>query len=304
MSKKILASVLAAASILSISAVASATGGDTTPATESTINGQASADGTSYDVSADVSLGTVNVTLPTAEAFKGETAIVVNPYGAAVKSKDEDNNDIANTSFVASPAYAIKNNDKDGGLKVIATVSVKKATGLVIVDPDTEAPLGWATGTLKDGTTPSRVKPEGAEAGDYAWYDTYDPLVSYDKVTVTYKKGEEKIEANIETTVGGGVSTKQTNNTAIKLVGAKDASKLNDPAATSADVNTVKFLPKGTNGGTLLELGKATNDSTPAVGYFTVKGEFNPAVDVESYAWGKENLSLNIVLKVIPTVVS
>ena len=299
MSKKILASVLAAASILSISAVASATGGDT-PATESTINGQASANGTSYDVSADVSLGTVNVTLPTAEAFKGETAIVVNPYGAAVKSKDAKNNDVINTSFVASPAYAVKNNDDEGGLKVIATVSVKKATGLVIVDGDAEKPTGWDEAVDKNGDS-VRVNPKDSEDNDLNDFGTvYNPLVSYDKITLTYNK-EDKTK--LEKAVGGAVSTKQTNNTAIKLVGANDAADLN-AASPSGTVNTVKFLPKGTNGGTLLELGKADNASTPAVGYFTVKGEFNPAVDVESYAWGKENLSLNIVLKVIPTVVS
>ncbi|MDE6728058.1 MAG: hypothetical protein K2J80_09005 [Oscillospiraceae bacterium] len=298
MSKKILAGILAAASILSVSATAFAAD-ESAAATESTTSGAASANGFSYDVSADVSLGSVNVTLPTAAAFKGDTAVVVNPYGAAVKSKDAKNNDVVNTSFIASPAYAVKNNDVDGGLKVIANVSVKKATGLVIVDGDATKPTGWDEAVDKAGDS-VRVNAKDDEGNDLNDFGTvFNPLVSYDKITLTYNK-EDKTQ--LEKAVGGAVSAKQANNTAIKLVGAVDSADLN-AATPSGTVNTVKFLPKGANGGTLLELGKADNATTPAVGYFTVKGEFNPAVDKESYAWGKENLSLNIVLKVIPTVV-
>lgn len=287
--KKILAGVLAAASILSVSATAFAD--DTTQTFTGT--SQPPANGVSYDVSADVSYGTVDCILPAASVL-AKSSVVVNPYGAAVKSEKKDATKLTNTSFIASPYYMVLNNDTEGGLKVIATASVKKATGLVIVDGKAKAPDGWTTVTGKNA-------------------DDYNPLVSYDKLSLKYTD-KEKTVIDTENSKGGGESAKQAMNTAVWLVGgtdtdvialgeAKYADTSEDPVPAAGDTFRVDLAAKGTTGGTLMWLGKATNTSTPAEGYFTVMGDLNPNIDKEGYSWGKENLSLSIVLKLVPTVV-
>lgn len=297
--KKILAGVLAAASMLSVSATAFA---DDPVPTTSAVQGAAPAAGISYDVSADVSYGSVDCVLP-ATSLLAKTSVVVNPYGAAVKTPDETDPDTTiatNTNFIASPYYTIKNNDKESGLKVIATVSVKKATGLVIVDGKAKMPVGWDVAKDKSGTAIDRAA-EG--------YTTYNPLVSYDKVAVKYK--DDKV--TVDTATGGAKSAKQAMNTAVWLVGgttladiaegeAKYADTTNDVPAIG-DTFRVDFAAKGTTGGTIVWLDKAASASNPKVGYFTVMGDLNPEIDRENYSWGKENLSLSIVLKLVPTVV-
>lgn len=287
MTKKILAGVLAAASILSVSAVASAADTSIETATYSDTS-QPPTNGVSYDVSADVTYGTVNCVVPAASAMKAGS-VFVNPYGAAITTTI-DNVKINNTNFIASQVYTVTNNDTDNGLKVIATASVKKVTGLVIVDGKAKAPAGWDVAVDKSGNS-VRVNPvDEADQPIYTYGDTWNPLVSYDKITLTYK---DKEKTEIDKAVGGAVSAKQTMNTAVRLVGGTTAADVAKGTGSAIDI-----AAKGTTGGTLLELDNKTG--TNPKGYFTVVGELNPAIDTESYAWGKENLQLSIVLKLIP----
>lgn len=286
MSKKILASILAAASILSVSAVASA---EEAPKTQ-TFTGESQPDpnGVSYGVDAIVSYGTVDCVLPAATVL-AKNSVVVNPYGAAFTTTIKGT-DVNNTNFIASPVYTINNNDTKNGLKVIANVSVKKATGLVIVDGKAKAPEGWAVAVDKNGDS-VRVNPKDeADQPIYDYGETWNPLVSYDKITLTYK---DKTKTELDKAVGGAVSTKQAMNTSISLVGGTDAGEV-----VKGTGNRVDFAAKGVTGGTLLEMDK--KGGTNADGYFTVVGDLNPAIDKENYSWGKETLSLSIVLKLIP----
>lgn len=114
--KKILAGVLAAASMLSVSAVAFAADNETNLTTGAH----------TYEVTAAFSAGTVDVTLPT----ELDGSIFFNPYGSPVKTGS-----VSNTGAVASPVYTIKNNDGTDGIKVMVTPSVVTATGLTVVDP-------------------------------------------------------------------------------------------------------------------------------------------------------------------------
>lgn len=301
MSKKILAGILAAASMLSVSAVAFAADSDASDAssaaaTTQDISGAAPATGVSYGVDAIVSYGTVDAVLP-ATTLMAKNSVVVNPYGAAVKTEKEDGSGTlaTNTSFIASPYYTVKNNDEEGGLKVIATVSVKKATGLVIKQNFADAVTAGVKGA--DAT--------GANTADVV--ANWDPLVDFtaiktatDKTTkeVSYVSGGDKVEA-----------AKQKMNTAIYLVGgtktadiAKGQAKKAGAEFAAGDTFRVDFAPKGETGGTLIWLAPADDATTPAVGYFTAMGDLNPEIDKENYAWGKEALSLSIVLKLVPTV--
>lgn len=300
MSKKILAGILAAASILSVSAVASAD--DTAKTTTFAGDSQPGAKGVEYGVDAVVSYGSVDCVLP-ATSVLAKNSVVVNPYGAAVKAKDAGASVPANTSFIASPYYKIENNDADNGLKVIATVSVKKATGLVIVDGrQADPPLGWDIAVDKTGTKIDREKEEVNKKK----FSDFNPLLSYDKITLTYRKGEAKTPENIEKAVGGALATKQAMNTSVYLVGGTNTDMIKAGEENVADKNVlastdtfrVDFAAKGTTGGTLLYLNK--KGGTKAAGYFTTMGDLNPAIDKDTYSWGKEALSLSIVLKLIP----
>lgn len=273
MSKKILAGILAAASILSVSATAFADSGDASsaPATTKAYD----PNGATYTVSAPVSYGTVDATVPV-----DLNSIVINPYNAAVKT---DN--VKNKAFVASKVYEVKNNatDTNDGIKVMATTQVSKATGLVVVDANGEMPVGWDVATVS-ATDTTLVHPSG---------DTWNKLYTYDKITAKTDK-----TSGVTTYTGGGLSTKQGNNVAINLVGNTDKTKV---VTTDASNKLVAFKAKGANTD---ELGSTT--TTDKSVFFTVVGEVSdkaPCMD-KSYAWGKENLSLSIVLKVVPTDLS
>lgn len=272
MSKKILASILAVASILSVSAVASAAESSETSVAATTK--AYDPNGASYSISAPVSYGTVDATVPV-----DLNSIVINPYLAAVKT---DN--VKNKAFVASKVYEVKNNatDTNDGIKVMATTSVAKATGLVVVDADGEMPVGWDTATVS--ATDTTVVNAG---------QTWNKLYTYDKITAKTDK-----TSGTTTYTGGKFSAKQGNNVAINLVGNTDKTKV---VTTDASNKLVAFKAKGANTD---ELGSTT--TTDKSVFFTVVGEVSdkaPCQD-KSYAWGKENLSLSIVLKVVPTDLS
>lgn len=267
MSKKILASLLAVASILSVSAVAFATDSDASEASSAPATTKAydPTAGANYTVTAPVSYGTVDATVPV-----DLNSIVVNPYRAAIKTTLDDSSVVKNNAFVASKVYEVKNNSTEAndGIKVMATTSVTKATGLVVVDGTATTPDGWAA------------------AGNTG---TWNPLYTYDKITA------KKQTDGSYTYTGGALSTKQGNNVAIKLVGSTVAAA-NVVDSTKTTNSTVWFKAKGTNTG---ELGTAAEDSSV---WFTVSGELSdkaPCAD-EGYAWAKENLALSIVLKVVP----
>lgn len=270
MSKKILAGVLAAASILSMSVVASAES-SSAPATTKAYDPA----GATYTITAPVSYGTVDATVPV-----DLNSIVINPYLAAVKTDT-----VKNKAFVASKVYEVKNNatDTNDGIKVMATTQVSKATGLVVVDADGTMPVGWDVATVS-ATDTTLVHPAG---------DNWNPLYTYDKITAKTDK-----TAGTTTYTGGALSTKQGNNVAINLVGNTDKTKV---VASDSSNKLVAFKAKGANTD---ELGSTT--TTEKSVYFTVVGEISdkaPCQD-KSYAWGKENLSLSIVLKVVPTDLS
>lgn len=296
MTKKILAGVLASVSLLSLSATAFASSSSDSdsgssssgPALTGTVSGAVDANGISYDVSAGLSFGEVDCVVPSAAAFAQTGAVVVNPYGAAISTTLADGSTkVNNTSFVASKVFNITNNDTENGLKVLAAVSVKKATGLVIVDGEATEPLGWDVAKDKAGVTIDRSK---------EFSTTYNPLISYDKISIKYK--DDKV--TIDTATGGAQSLKQAMNTAVYLVGGTASAKA--VAENTGTSNTrVNFAAKGTNTKTLLELGEKGGTGKDE-GFFTVKGDLNPTINTEQYAWGKENLSLSIVLKLIPVV--
>lgn len=280
MSKKILAGVLAAASILSVSAVASAA---------ETSNFTGGANGPSYSITAPVDYGTVDVTVPAKM-----DGVVVNPYHAAIKT-GAANKEVKNKNFVASPVFEIKNNATAAGdaIEVWATTSVTKATGLVVVNADATMPEGWDTATVS-ATDTTLVHPAG---------DNWNPLYTYDKITAKTDK-----TSGVTTYTGGKLSAKQGNNVAINVVGIAGTSSaanamsetkaadLVDPNTTET-LNVVAFHAKGTNTGSL---GIADKDESV---FYTVCGELSdlaPATDA-SYAWGKESLSLSVVLKIVPT---
>lgn len=296
MSKKILAGILAAASILSISAVASAD--------ESTTSFKGGAQGPNYNITAPVSYGTVDVTVPTTME-----SVIVNPYYAAVATKLADSDTGAkNKNFIASKVYEVVNNKTDEGIEVYATTSVSKATSLVVVDADATQPAGWATATVS--ATDTTVVNAGK---------TWNMLYTYDKITAKTDK-----TSGATSYTGGGMSTKQGNNVAIWAVGkAGTKSTASALGTTGTDVcldlrvdgttgelpkiedkatgvNVVAFHAKGTNTGSL---GKANaNESV----FYTIVGQLSdkaPAAAAD-YAWGKENLSLNVALKIVPVDVA
>lgn len=273
MSKKILAGILAAASILSVSATAFADSGEASsaPATTKAYD----PNGATYTVSAPVSYGTVEATVPI-----DLNSIIINPYYAAVKTDD-----VKNKAFVASKVYEVKNNSTDSsdGIKVMATTQVSKVTGLVVVDADAEMPVGWDVATVS--ATDNTLVNDG---------QTWNKMYTYDKITAKTDKA-----TGVTTYTGGKYSAKQGNNVAINLVGNLDKDKAVDPEDSGS--KKVAFKAKGANTD---ELGSTTTAKKSV--FFTVVGEVSdkaPCMD-KSYAWGKENLSLSIVLKVVPTDLS
>lgn len=305
MSKKILAGILAAASMLSVSAVAFAADSDASDAssaaaTTQDVSGAAPATGVSYGVDAIVSYGTVDAVLP-ATSLLAKNSVVVNPYGAAVKTYEDDGTTLVatNTNFIASPYYKVENNDTEGGLKVIATVSVKKATGLVIKQKYADAVAAGVKGADAVGaSTNAEVCTDWDPLVDFAAIKTTTDKTDPKNPVINYASGGEKLDV-----------AKQKMNTAIWLVGGTSVTDIEAGVEKFAvagkpkagDTFVVDFAPKGENGGTLIWLGKAAT-GTPKVGYFTTMGELNPEIDKENYAWGKEALSLSIVLKLVPTV--
>lgn len=259
MSKKILAGVLAAASILSVSAVASAA--ETSKSNKGT-----------YTVTAGVTEGEVDVTLPAADdVAKG---VFLNPYHTAVKS---DTN--KNKSGVASKVFKITNNDSTDSIKVMATVSVSRATGVVVKDMR----LNKTSVKGNDAT--------GADACDAV--GSFNPLVDYtaiktltDKETkeVSYVSGGNKVEG-----------AKQKKNVGIWLVGADDAAGVvNKPYNPDATTGQVVFPPKGTNSGELI-----ASIAASGAGYFAVNGEVNLDYTGE-WDTAKDTVGLTIIIKCMP----
>ncbi len=284
MSKKILSGVLAAATMLSLSTSAFAAGGSTPATPEPTTVKYDSTTGTgaSYTVTANVSYGTVDVTIP-----KALNGVIINPYGAAVKTTLSDGTTtVASKSAIASEVYEIKNNDATDGIKVIATVAVTKASNLKVVDGTATMPTGWDTAVdAKDSTV---VVNQGK---------TFNPLVSYDKITAKTDK-----TSGTTTYTGGGESAKQTKNVALRLIGANDAEKaviaFNKGVKQTMDktAKAVEFAPKGNTTG---ELGTA--EASGSV-FFSVDGDINPNLPADTEWTAKDSLSLSVVLKVLPVV--
>lgn len=290
MNKKILSGVLAAASMLSFSVAASAAA--TPPATPAPTT-ESYSGGKTYNVSAIVSYGTVDVTVPVAL-----NNVIINPYGAAVQTTLADGTTkIANRSAIASEVYTIKNNDATDGIKVMATVSVTKATGVVVKD------MSLTAASVKGNDA------VGANVCDAV--ANFNPLVDYTAITTvvdktdptnpvtTYSKGGDKAAASAQKKniavrvygIAGGdadagtvLPTYKTNNTtgAVTKTAPKNASVIN-------------FLPKGAVTDTL---GKAEASQNV---FFTLDGDLNPELGNDA-AWGTENLTLSIVLKVLPVV--
>lgn len=118
--KKILASVLAAASVLSMSAVASAT--SATSATGDVDKAVSAAGATSYKVNVGQIKVTLDVVVPTAmEAF-------INPYGAEFKM-DGKTTPTTSKSGVVSKDYVIINKTTDFGLTIDIVGGMAEGTG-------------------------------------------------------------------------------------------------------------------------------------------------------------------------------
>lgn len=295
MNKKILSGVLAAASMLSVSMAASAasTSSDASSSTSSAATSETYSGGKTYNVSAKVDYGTVDVTVPVAL-----NNVIINPYGAAVKTELADGTKIGNRSAIASEVYTVHNNDATDGIKVMASVSVTKATGVVIKDMslDKTSVKGYNTDDTKGITT-------GCAA-----LDSFNPLVDYTAIKTATDKDTKKVSY-----VSGGdvaASTAQKKNFAIRVYGIAGAD--GDEATVlptyktdaktgvvtkTAPKNTkvINFLPKGVTTDTL-----GTADASQNV-FFTLDGDMNPEIGADA-TWGTEALSLSIVLKVLPVV--
>ena len=281
MSKKILASILAAASILSVSAAAFAED-EAESATKDITSGNLT-----YDVGAKVSLGTIDVTVPT--KLDG---IILNPYGAGVKTTTADGKKAVNKGAVASPVYEIKNNSTEDGILVMATTAVKKATGVVVIDADLldaeNKPEGWDDAVTVDPTTKA---PTSDKVNDGL---TWSALTNYDKINLAAKYTDKETKEVTTYVSGGGVSAKQNKNFAVWLSSADAVADA--PVADYDPEKCVKFAPKGNTTDTLIaEVAKGKS------GFFTVNGALNPNLPKDT-EWDetKEGLDLTIVLKILP----
>lgn len=263
MSKKILAGILAAASILSVSAVASAEAAKPNNAT--------------YTVTAGVTEGEVDVTLP--EKTDIEKGIFLNPYKTAVKT---DSN--KNTSEIASKIFEITNNDAADPIKVMATVSVTKASGVVVKD------MYAGSDSFKGA--------DSVGAGDAEVVTDWNPLVDFNAIKTKTVTNEDKTKT-VEYVSGGEKAdgAKQKKNIGLWLSGSTTATAVIntdfDPEATTGQV---AFLPKGTKTGELIANVPATQK-----GYFAVNGKINPAFEGE-WTMGKDSLGMTIIIKCMPTV--
>lgn len=300
MTKKILAGVLAAASVLSVSSVASATTRDDT-ATKTYGTGTGQANG-QYSVQMNVTYGDVTAEIPDTTAFN---KAFINPYGATVKTLDSTNAVVAkNNSPVASGVFAVKNLDTEEGLKVNAKTKVIKATGVVVKNASTGAPFGW-----------NEVSPVSA--------DGYDYLTDYDKLTLKNSEGKA-VKATDGTSAidtskstGGGVAAKQGKNIGMWLVGGIKATELDgaggkkvnlvsdkygDVAADKADWKYVAFDTKLETSGELMIIAKAAG--TPAspvaeVGYFMLGGELSKMAK-DNVDDAKDTVTFNVAFKLSP----
>lgn len=267
MSKKILAGVLAAASILSVSAVASA-------ADDAKVNNA------TYTVTAGVTEGEVDVTLP--EKTDIEKGIFLNPYKTAVKT---DSN--KNTSEIASKIFTVKNNDADDPIKVMATVSITKASGVVVKD------MAAKSEDVKGADS------VGADSADECEVlSAWNPLVDYTAIKTKTVTNDDKTKT-VEYVSGGAKveAAKQKKNVGLWLSGSTTKTAVInttfDPEATTGQVG---FLPKGTKTGELIANVPATQD-----GYFAVNGAINPEFEGE-WTMGKDTLGMTIIIKCMPTV--
>lgn len=302
MSKKILAGVLAAASILSVSSVASAetTKGGDTKVTETNQNT------VSYVVDMTVTYGTVSAEIPDTSTFN---KAFLNPYGATVKTietevddKDTDDKEddettttviAKNNSEVASGVFFIKNLDEEEKLRVVAKTKITKATGVVVKNPTATAPFGWAQ------VSPDKDKP-------------YDYLTDYDKLTLKNGDGKGVKETDgisaIDTTksTGGAVSAKQGKNIGMWLVGGIKASELKtgetannlecnvwNDKTNHAAWNWVEFDPKTETTGDLMTI--AASDT----GYFMLGGQLSE-VAKSSIDDTKDSVKFTVVFKLSP----
>lgn len=296
MSKKILAGVLAAASILSMSAVASAA----TPTTKD-IATEEYKKGTTYNVGIEVTYGEVSAEVPTTTDF-GKAYL--NPYNATVKTKiTEGTGDAAvttvvakNNSYVASGVYAIKNLDEEEGLLVTATTKITKATGVVIKNPSATAPWGWA-------------KVTGNDAGDWDYLTDYDKLTLKDSAGkgVTETKNE-LTDIDSEKSTGGAASAKQGKNVGMWLVGGMTETDFVDGTdvknfksnkyGEDEDLGYVAFDPKTETTGELMTVAKKAG-SNPTVGYFTIGGEMSAAT-AKLIDEAKDKVTFTVVFKLTP----
>ncbi len=127
--KKILAGVIASASVMAMSAPAFAVSAPTAPATKVTAPGE-----TEYDAEIGMLTATLDVELPASmQAF-------LNPYGAEVEIDAETTPSTMKTGVV-SWAYEIKNNTTDYGIYIDAkNVKGTASTGVKFIAGGTTAP--------------------------------------------------------------------------------------------------------------------------------------------------------------------
>lgn len=104
--KKILAGVLAAASMLTVSATAFAASNDKTVTAAGDLE---------YDVAVTAPKIALNLVMPS------KMAAALNPYGAAIKLEAKDTGAATTTATIASTAYEIKNLSKENGVFIDAT---------------------------------------------------------------------------------------------------------------------------------------------------------------------------------------
>lgn len=303
MAKKLIAGILTAASILSISSVASAAD----LADYGTSTGQANGE---YAVAASVTYGSVTAKIPSKDAFN---EAFLNPYNATVKTTEPDSTDATktvvtgkNNSPVAAGIYQIVNLDKEEGLQVIAKTKIYKATGVVIKNPETKAPFGWAEVT-------------GNSASDY------DYLTDYDKLTLKDANGKgvkdpggapgddayDKAVASLSVgadgkSTGGGESAKQGKNVAMWLVSMSESDVKTTTTVKNFEsnewtgTNQVAFDPKLEVTGILMNIGKdESTDESGTIGYFTIGGKLNKQAQ-DTIDEKKDTVTFNVVFKLLP----
>lgn len=143
--KKILAGVLAAASMLSLSATAFAS-------TDKTVSKTGEL---TYDVAVTAPKVVLNLTLP------AKMAAALNPYGADVKLgvKGDDGADLTSKAGIASVAYKVTNKSKDYGVYI-------DATGLTTVKTTDQTAWKVTTSAPTDGTKSAQLTLQGAADPD------------------------------------------------------------------------------------------------------------------------------------------